>query len=59
MKKIFLKNKKLSLKFFISQLNIWEKNSKCNEIIGTDGLQFHPEIDKNDILHVFSSELCR
>jgi hypothetical protein len=31
----------------------------CNMINGTDGSQFHPEIDKKEILYVFNTDLCR
>uniref|UniRef100_S4RAT2 Scavenger receptor class B, member 2a n=1 Tax=Petromyzon marinus TaxID=7757 RepID=S4RAT2_PETMA len=41
-----------------SSLNWWTTDS-CNKINGTDGSTFHPLINKNDILYLFSSDLCR
>ncbi|KAG9480654.1 hypothetical protein GDO78_012231 [Eleutherodactylus coqui] len=37
----------------------WWTSDSCNMINGTDGTSFHPLIDKDDILYVFSSDLCR
>ncbi|XP_072261661.1 lysosome membrane protein 2 [Pyxicephalus adspersus] len=37
----------------------WWTSDTCNMINGTDGSSFHPLIDKNDILYIFSSDLCR
>ncbi|KAM5194692.1 lysosome membrane protein 2 [Mantella aurantiaca] len=37
----------------------WWTSESCNMINGTDGTTFHPLIDKDDILYMFSSDLCR
>lgn len=37
----------------------WWTSDTCNMINGTDGSAFRPLLDKNDILYMFSSDLCR
>lgn len=37
----------------------WWTSNTSNMINGTDGTSFHPLIEKDDILYVFSSDLCR
>ncbi|XP_071972393.1 lysosome membrane protein 2 [Engystomops pustulosus] len=37
----------------------WWTSDACNMINGTDGTSFHPLINKDDILYIFSSDLCR
>lgn len=41
-----------------SSLNWWTSD-ECNMINGTNGAFFHPVITKNEVLHMFSSDLCR
>lgn len=42
-----------------SKIDTWEYD-ECNEIIGTDGSQFPPEIvDKNHTLNIFIKDMCR
>ncbi|XP_039909414.1 lysosome membrane protein 2c [Simochromis diagramma] len=41
-----------------SSLNWWTSD-ECNMINGTTGTAFHPVITKNDMLYIFSSDLCR
>ncbi|XP_040273892.1 lysosome membrane protein 2 isoform X2 [Bufo bufo] len=38
---------------------MWWTSDTCNMINGTDGTSFHPLIDKDDIIYMFSSDLCR
>ena len=49
------------IKFYcFSRYTWWEgKNSSCNTIDGTDGLQFGPPIYKDYKLDVYVHELCR
>lgn len=42
-----------------TELAFWKNNSKCNEIRGTDGATFHPDISKNETLYIFNRDLCR
>uniref|UniRef100_A0A3Q4FXM8 Scavenger receptor class B, member 2c n=1 Tax=Neolamprologus brichardi TaxID=32507 RepID=A0A3Q4FXM8_NEOBR len=37
----------------------WWTSDECNMINGTIGTAFHPVITKNDMLYIFSSDLCR
>ncbi|CAJ0919617.1 unnamed protein product [Ranitomeya imitator] len=37
----------------------WWTTDTCNMINGTDGTSFHPLINKDDIIYLFSSDLCR
>ncbi|KAK2819067.1 hypothetical protein Q5P01_024628 [Channa striata] len=41
-----------------SSLNWWTSD-ECNMINGTNGASFHPVITKDEMLYIFSSELCR
>ncbi|XP_040013934.1 lysosome membrane protein 2c [Xiphias gladius] len=41
-----------------SSLNWWTSD-ECNMINGTNGASFHPIISKNEVLYMFSSDLCR
>ncbi|KAM4532763.1 lysosome membrane protein 2c [Fundulus diaphanus] len=37
----------------------WWTSDECNRINGTNGASFHPVITKNEVLYMFSSDLCR
>ncbi|XP_061439363.1 lysosome membrane protein 2 isoform X2 [Rhineura floridana] len=37
----------------------WWTSPTCNMINGTDGSTFHPLIDKDETIYVFSSDFCR
>ncbi|XP_012731864.2 lysosome membrane protein 2c [Fundulus heteroclitus] len=37
----------------------WWTSDECNSINGTNGASFHPVISKNEVLYMFSSDLCR
>ncbi|XP_076020009.1 lysosome membrane protein 2c [Genypterus blacodes] len=37
----------------------WWTSDDCNMINGTNGASFHPVVSKNDLLYMFSSDLCR
>ncbi|XP_030598491.1 lysosome membrane protein 2c [Archocentrus centrarchus] len=37
----------------------WWTSDECNMINGTTGTSFHPVISKNEMLYIFSSDLCR
>ncbi|XP_012685484.1 lysosome membrane protein 2c [Clupea harengus] len=37
----------------------WWTSDECNMINGTNGASFHPLINKNETLSMFSSDLCR
>ncbi|XP_041825096.1 lysosome membrane protein 2c [Melanotaenia boesemani] len=37
----------------------WWSSDECNMINGTIGASFHPVITKNEMLYMFSSDLCR
>ncbi|KAM9794827.1 lysosome membrane protein 2c [Syngnathus typhle] len=41
-----------------STLNWWTSD-ECNMINGTNGASFHPVVNKDEILYMFSSDLCR
>ncbi|XP_029941472.1 lysosome membrane protein 2c [Salarias fasciatus] len=41
-----------------SSLNWWTSD-ECNMINGTNGASFHPIISKDELLYMFSSDLCR
>lgn len=41
-----------------SQLTFWTSN-QSNSINGTDGSAFHPLLNKNERIYVFTSDLCR
>lgn len=40
------------------QLTFWSTN-KSNSIIGSDGSAFHPFLDKNERIYIFTPDLCR
>jgi len=42
-----------------SKLEIWKPNGICNDIHGTDGTQFHPNVQRYDHLWTFEPTLCR
>lgn len=48
----------ISCVFACSTLNWWTSD-ECNMINGTNGASFHPVISKNEMLYMFSSDLCR
>ncbi|XP_017266073.1 lysosome membrane protein 2c [Kryptolebias marmoratus] len=37
----------------------WWTSDECNMINGTNGAFFHPVLSKNEVLYMFSSDLCR
>merc|ERR1712012_170467 len=37
----------------------WWFGDKCNEVKGTDGFIYKPNVKKSDVLHVFNRDLCR
>ncbi|KAE8630968.1 hypothetical protein XENTR_v10001036 [Xenopus tropicalis] len=37
----------------------WWTTETCNMINGTDGTSFHPLLNKDDTIYMFSSDLCR
>ncbi|KAJ0057089.1 hypothetical protein NL108_002022, partial [Boleophthalmus pectinirostris] len=37
----------------------WWTTDECNMINGTNGASFHPVLSKNEVLYMFSSDLCR
>lgn len=37
----------------------WWTSDECNMINGTNGASFHPVLTKNEMLYMFSSDLCR
>ncbi|KAM4709131.1 lysosome membrane protein 2 [Discoglossus pictus] len=37
----------------------WWTSDSCNMINGTDGTSFHPLINQDDTIYIFSSDLCR
>nr|XP_046231681.1 lysosome membrane protein 2c [Scatophagus argus] len=41
-----------------SSLNWWSSD-ECNMINGTNGASFHPVLTKDEMLYMFSSDLCR
>ncbi|KAM4527350.1 lysosome membrane protein 2-like isoform 2-T2 [Odontesthes bonariensis] len=40
------------------QVNFWSSN-ESNSIVGSDGGAFHPLLDKNERIYVFTPDLCR
>ena len=44
-----------------TDLTFWKNDtgSMCNAIQGTDGSTFHPDVKKNETLHIFNRDLCR
>jgi len=42
-----------------TELDFWKNDSMCNAIKGTDGSTFHPEIQRDETLHIFNRDLCR
>ncbi|XP_053212123.1 platelet glycoprotein 4-like isoform X2 [Panonychus citri] len=41
------------------QVDFWIENSTCNNIVGTDGSAFPPNVKKNSKLEIFTTDLCR
>uniref|UniRef100_A0AAV2IU76 Lysosome membrane protein 2-like n=1 Tax=Knipowitschia caucasica TaxID=637954 RepID=A0AAV2IU76_KNICA len=41
-----------------SQLTFWNTNHS-NSIVGSDGSAFHPLLDRNERIHIFTPDLCR
>lgn len=37
----------------------WWKTDKCNEIVGTDGTAFPPDLAHNTTLYLYNPDLCR
>jgi hypothetical protein len=42
-----------------SDLNLWHNLSECDRVKGSDGTIFPPFVEKERIVEIFSSELCR
>ena len=42
-----------------TELDFWKNDSSCNAIKGTDGSTFHPDIKKDETIHIFNRDLCR
>ena len=44
-----------------TELSFWKNDtgSMCNAIQGTDGSIFHPDVKRNETLHIFNRDLCR
>jgi len=44
-----------------TELSFWKNDtgSMCNAIQGTDGSTFHPDIKKDETIHIFNRDLCR
>ena len=44
-----------------TELSFWKNDtgSMCNAIQGTDGSTFHPDIKKDEKIHIFNRDLCR
>ncbi|ODM99666.1 Scavenger receptor class B member 1, partial [Orchesella cincta] len=42
-----------------SELSTWPKLSQCNKIQGSDGTIFPPFVEKQTVLKLFNSDLCR
>uniref|UniRef100_T1KWW1 Uncharacterized protein n=1 Tax=Tetranychus urticae TaxID=32264 RepID=T1KWW1_TETUR len=42
-----------------NKVDFWVKDSKCNNIVGTDATGFAPGIKKNSKLEIFTTDLCR
>lgn len=42
-----------------NKLSVWNATGTCNDVHGTDGTQFHPDVKKEDTLYVFEPMLCR
>lgn len=43
---------------FFSKLTFWTSN-QSNSINGSDGSAFHPFLDKNERIYIFTPDLCR
>jgi len=41
-----------------TKLDFWS-SEECNEIRGTDGSLFHPDVKKEDVLNIFNMNLCQ
>ncbi|CAL8110768.1 unnamed protein product [Orchesella dallaii] len=42
-----------------SELKFWKEDTECDELKGTDGSLFGPFFDKERLIDVFSTDLCR
>ena len=42
-----------------SKLDFWKNEGECNDIKGTDGSSFPPDISPNATLYLFNRDLCR
>ncbi|XP_063591608.1 lysosome membrane protein 2-like isoform X2 [Penaeus indicus] len=42
-----------------TELDYWHGDHYCNMINGTDGSQYPPEVTRNTVLRLYTSELCR
>ena len=42
----------------MTSIDVWT-DSYCNAINGTDGTMFHPFIEKNETLYMFTNDICR
>lgn len=45
------------------KLHVWPANTeageRCNQIVGTDGSQFHPGVTRDTLLSIFAPQACR
>lgn len=39
--------------------DVWNKSGSCNDIKGTDAVQFKPFLTENDVIYAFEPMLCR
>lgn len=46
------------LLLFCRQLTFWNSNYS-NSIVGSDGSAFHPLLNKNERIYIFTADLCR
>ena len=42
----------------MTSIDVWT-DSYCNAINGTDGTMFHPFVEKNETIYMFTNDICR
>ena len=47
------------MKVNVQKYSFCQGSNDCNRLLGTDGLQFSPGVEKGDTLWMFRPELCR